>query len=80
MSEAAEPKAKKAKVEEAEEEDADATPPQHQATVVQKNENGEAFFELSPKRRLTVRQYRGTTMIDIREAGIIENNECCGGV
>eukprot|EP01083_Nonionella_stella_P026710 73579_1 len=32
-----------------------------------KNDNDETFFKLGPKRRVTVREFRSKTLIDIRE-------------
>jgi hypothetical protein len=33
-----------------------------------KDENGDAYFEISGKRRVAVRTFKGKTLIDIREA------------
>ena len=37
------------------------------AAAPSRNDNNEAFFALSPKRRLTVRAWKNKTLIDIRE-------------
>lgn len=36
-------------------------------TTMKKNEEGEPYFELTDKRRLTVRRFKGKVLVDIRE-------------
>lgn len=69
-------KPKKQKVEEAAaaafagaEQDNEATTTDTTTAIVaaQRNANGEAFFYLSKTRRVTVRQFKGKTLVDIRE-------------
>ena len=40
-------------------------------TEAQKNSNGETFFLLAPKRRLTVNTFKGKTFVDIREVRML---------
>ena len=56
-----EPEAKKQKIKQEDEEEEEET------VEAKLNENGEAYFELSNLRRVTVRKFKGTTLIDIRE-------------
>ncbi|EEC47261.1 predicted protein [Phaeodactylum tricornutum CCAP 1055/1] len=37
------------------------------SSTIRINEEGDSFFELSKTRRVTVRQFKGTTLVDIRE-------------
>lgn len=56
-----EPAIKKAKVEE--EEDGDSG----NDNKAQTNEEGDTFYDLSTKRRVTVRKFKSSILIDIRE-------------
>ena len=60
-----EPQAKRLKVddeEEQEEEEEETTTP-----TTLRNEEGNAYFELSPKRRCIIREWKKAILVDIRE-------------
>jgi hypothetical protein len=61
------PKPKKQKVAFASDEDKEKQEDGNVEVNVQHNEEGEAFFELSRARRLSLRKYKGTLLVDIRE-------------
>jgi len=58
-----EPKAKRLKVEEEDDDEEEETT----TTPTLRNDEGNAYFELSAKRRVTVRKWRGNVLVDIRE-------------
>merc|ERR1719148_189983 len=52
---------KKLKTEDADEEDKKKT------SALEKNDSGEQFLKLGPKKRLTVREFKSMVLIDVRE-------------
>ena len=58
-----EPKSKKLKASKKGEEE------EEEAEGVKRNDDGEAYFDLAAKRRVTVRQWNKKVLVDIREVG-----------
>jgi hypothetical protein len=42
-----------------------------EATNTLKNDAGETYFKLSPKKRATIRKYKGSILVDVREVCFI---------
>lgn len=67
-----EPKAKRPRAEEEEEEE------EQEETTPLRNDEGNAYVELSPKRRCTVREWKGNILVDIREVRTVMKMSECG--
>ena len=52
---------------EAQEVEKDEKEEEQDASKMKKNEEGEPYFELTDKRRVTVRRFKGKVLVDIRE-------------
>jgi len=71
-----EPKAKKVKIENPPEsvseeidkiDEGDTSDQAGESVPAQRNDQDEAFYDLSKKRRVTIREFKGKTLVDIRE-------------
>lgn len=63
--------------EEAEEFQHEESSGQDVGPTLQKNENGEAFCELGKNKRVTVREFKGKVLIDVREVRQNPKAFCC---
>lgn len=73
---AIEPPTKKVKQED--DKDTDEGAPEE----IKRNEAGDQYFDLSSKRRLTIRKWKGNTLLDIREvrALLIIRSTACSSI
>jgi hypothetical protein len=62
-----EPQPKKLKIKNEEHDDGCQDEEENASPAPSKDDNGNSYFELSAKRRVSVRSFKGITLIDIRE-------------
>jgi hypothetical protein len=71
---AEEPKSKKPRTEDVSDEEDSKQDDEDGSTAAveaQQNEQGESFFDLTKSKRVTVRDFKGKTYVDIREVRIL---------
>ena len=65
------PKAKKAKKSKKVQDDEDSEENEEETEGVKRNDDGEAYFELNKNKRCTVRKWKRTILVDIREVSAV---------